>query len=123
MPGAEPPLATLPGGAGAGSVAATTGRWPADFDAGEFVRHARLNFVRLQQAHDRKDLSAMRDFLTPELYRDIEADIRTAGEAPHQTEVVTLEADVLDLAEDAGSHLVKPVKGRAGWLVAGIQQA
>ena len=61
------------------SVAATTGRWPAGFNAAEFVRHARLNFVRLQEAYDKKDLSTMRDFLTPDVYREIEADIRAAG--------------------------------------------
>jgi predicted lipid-binding transport protein (Tim44 family) len=150
VPGAgEPPLATLPGGAGAQSVMATTSRWPADFDAAGFVRHARLNFVRLQEAHDKKDLSTMRDFLAPDLYREIEADIHAAGDAPRQTEVLTLEAEVLDVVDEAGSyivsvrfsgliretaggaaepfneiwHLEKPLKGRAGWLVAGIQQA
>ena len=143
-----PSLSALPGGAGPHSVAATAGRWPADFDAGEFVRHARLNFVRLQEAHDRKDLTTMRDFLAPDVYREVEADIRAAGEAPQATEVLTLEAEVLDVVEEAGSyivsvrfsglireaaggeaqafsetwHLEKPVKGRAGWLVAGIQQ-
>ena len=147
VPGAEPPLSALPGSAGAHSVAATTGRWPADFDASEFTRHARLNFVRLQEAHDRKDLSTMRDFLAPDLYREIEADIRAAGDAPQKTEVLTLEAEVLDVVEEAGSyivserfsglireadgqaepfseiwHLVKPIRGRSGWLVAGIQQ-
>jgi predicted lipid-binding transport protein (Tim44 family) len=90
----------------------------------------------------------MRDFLAPEVYREIEADIRAAGDAPRKTEVLTLEAEVLDLAEEAGSHIVsvrfsgllreaagrdaepfaeiwhleKPVTGRGGWLVAGIQQ-
>lgn len=144
----EPAYSALPGSAGVHSVAATTGRWPAGFDAGEFVRHARLNFVRLQEAHDRKDLSTIRDFLTPEVYREIEADIRAAGETPQTTEVLTLEAEVLDVAEEAGSyivsvrfsglireaagseaepfsetwHLEKPVSGSAGWLVAGIQQ-
>lgn len=145
--GTEPALTTLPGGAGAHSVAATAGRWPADFDATEFVRHAKLNFVRLQEAHDKKNLSMMRDFLAPEVYREIEADIRAENDAPTKTEVLTLEADVLDVVEEAGSyivsvrfsgltreadgqpepfgeiwHLEKPVKGRAGWLVAGIQQ-
>ena len=143
-----PAYSAMPGGAGAQSVAATSGRWPAGFDAGEFVRHARLNFVRLQEAHDRKDLSTMRDYLTPEVYREIEADIHAVGETPQKTEVLTLEAEVLDVAEEAGSyivsvrfsglireaaggeaepfsetwHLEKPVTGRAGWLVAGIQQ-
>lgn len=147
--GAGPTLSTLPGGAGAQSVAATIGRWPAGFNAAEFVRHARLNFVRLQEAYDRKDLSMMRDFLAPDVYREIEADIRSAGAADERTEVLTLEAEVLDVVEEAGSyivsvrfngtlresaardpepfsetwHLEKPVDGRSGWIVAGIQQS
>lgn len=139
----------LAGGAGARSVAAVTSRWPAGFDAAEFVRHARLNFVRLQEAHDRKDLSTMRDFLAPEVCREIEADIRAAGDSENRTEVLTLEADVLDVIEEGGSyivsvrfsgmireaadrgaepfseiwHLEKPLDGSSGWVVAGIQQA
>lgn len=146
---AEPTLAALPGGAGAHSVAATTGRWPAGFNEAEFIRHARLNFVRLQEAHDRKDLSTLRDVLAPEVYREIEADIRAAGDASQKTEVLTLNAEVLEVAEDGGSyvvsvrfsgmireaagsdagpfsetwHLEKPVRGASGWQVAGIQQA
>lgn len=153
VPGTEPPLATLPGGAGANSVAATTatataGGLPAGFDAAAFAQHAKLNFMRLQEAHDKKDLSMMRDFLTPGVYREIEADILAAGDSPRHTEVLTLEAEVLDVAEEAGSyivslrfsgliredaggapepfseiwHLEKPLAGRSGWLVAGIQQ-
>ena len=146
--GAQQTLGALPGGAAANSVAAATGRWPAGFNAADFVRHARLNFVRLQDAYDRKDLSLMHDFLAPEVYREIEADIRATGAAGERTEVLTLEADVLDVVEEAGSyivsvrfsgmlregvgdpvpftetwHLEKPVSGRSGWLVAGIQQS
>ena len=147
--GTQPTLDALPGGAGTHSVAATAGRWPAGFNATEFVRHARLNFVRLQEAHDRKDLSMMRDFLAPEVYREIEADIRAAGATEEQTEVLTLEAEVVDVVEEAGSyivsvrftgmiresagreaepfseiwHLEKPLSGRSGWTLAGIQQA
>ena len=147
--GVEPPLAGLPGGAGAGSVAAVTARTPASFDAAGFLRHARLNFVKLQEAHDRKDLSAMRDFLAPDVYREIETDIRAMGDTPQHTEVLTLEAEIVDVVEEAGSyvvsvrfsgtireeadqegapfretwHLEKPVNGRGGWMVAGIQQA
>lgn len=144
----------LPGGAGAGSVAATTisaagGNLPADFDAAEFARHAKLNFVRLQEAHDKKDLSTMRDFLTPGLFREIESDFQSAGDATRHTDVVTLEAEVIDVAEEAESyvvsvrfsgqvredtgsapepfseiwHLEKPRSGRSGWMVAGIQQS
>lgn len=145
--GVEPTLGALAGGAGARSVAAA-GRWPAGFNEAEFVRHARLNFVRLQEAHDRRDASTLRDFLAPEVYREVEADIRARGAASQKTEVLTLDAEVLDVAEEAGSyvvsvrfsglireaadrdaesfsetwHLEKPVQGRSGWLVAGIQQ-
>lgn len=137
------------GGAGAApnSVAAMT-RWPAGFNADEFARQAKLNFVRMQDANDRKDLAAMREFLTPGLYGEIEADVRAKGDTPQKTEVVTLNSDVLDVAtevdlyvvsvrfsglirENAGQepqafseiwHLEKPVSGRSGWLVSGIQQ-
>jgi predicted lipid-binding transport protein (Tim44 family) len=147
--GIEPSLGMLPGGAGAKSVAATTARAPAGFDAAGFLRHARLNFVKLQEAHDRKDLSLMRDFLAPDVYREIEADIRAAGGTPQHTEVLTLEAEIVEVVEEAGSyivsvrfsgtireeadreggpfreiwHLEKPVSGHGGWVVAGIQQA
>jgi predicted lipid-binding transport protein (Tim44 family) len=139
------------GGAAPGSVAATTAgatRWPAGFDADEFARHARLNFVSMQDANDRRDLSTMRDFLTPDLYREIEADLQAKGDAPQKTEVVTLNANVLDVATEADLyvvsvrfsglirenvgedpqafsevwHLEKPVSGRSGWMVSGIQQ-
>jgi predicted lipid-binding transport protein (Tim44 family) len=147
--GTQPTLDALPGGAGMHSLAATAGRWPAEFNATEFVRHARLNFVRLQEAYDRKDLSMMRDFLAPDVYREIEADIRAAGVTEETTEVLTLEAEVVDVVEEAGSyivsvrftgviresagreaepfneiwHLEKPRSGRSGWTLAGIQQA
>jgi predicted lipid-binding transport protein (Tim44 family) len=153
------PTAFPPSGAAAPhSVAATTqgshgapipASAPLDFDAEQFLRHARKHFVELQEAHDRKDLAAIRDFLTPELYRDIEADVRASGDTPQKTDVVTLNAEVLDVTsendvyivsvrfsglirEQPGAepqsfseiwHLEKPVNGRSGWLVSGIQQA
>lgn len=121
----------------------------AGFDAEQFLRHARANFMSLQAAHDRKDLTTIRDVLTPALYREIEADIRASGEAPQKTEIVTLNAEVADVTtegdlyvvsvrfsglirEEAGAdaqpfseiwHLEKPTNGRSGWLVSGIQQA
>ncbi|MGZ5137701.1 MAG: Tim44 domain-containing protein, partial [Burkholderiales bacterium] len=136
------------------SVAATASgstaerRWPADFNAEEFLRHAKLNFVKLQEAHDRRDLASLRDFLTPEMYKAIEEDIRSSSSTPQKTEVVTLDAEVLDVAvedrnyvvsvrfsglirDQPGAepepfsevwHLTKPVDGRSGWQLAGIQQ-
>jgi predicted lipid-binding transport protein (Tim44 family) len=150
--GVEPILRPLPG-----SVAATTqapaaapaNEWPPDFNAAEFARHAKLNFVRLQDANDRRDLTVMREFLAPDVYREIEANLRAAGPEPQKTEVVTLEAEILDVATEADAyvvsvrfsglmreapgaapepfteiwHLEKPLNGRSGWVVAGIQQA
>lgn len=132
------------------SVAATTsGSLLAGFDAADFTRHAKANFVRLQAANDTRDLATIRDVVTPELYRDIEADVRARGDAAQKTDVLTLEAEVLDVAtegeqyvvstrfsglirEQEGEqpqqfseiwHLEKPVRGGSGWLIAGIQQA
>ncbi|MDB5901463.1 MAG: transporter [Betaproteobacteria bacterium] len=160
-PTASPAPAPAPsysgGGAAPHSIAATTSsaapaaarRWPADFDADEFARHAKANFLKVQDAHDRRDLTAIRDFLTPALAAEIEADMRASGEAPQKTEVVTLDAEVLDVVtennlyivsvrfsglirETPGTdpqpfseiwHLEKPLDGRSGWQVAGIQQA
>ena len=151
-----PPTA-LPGGAGSQSVAATVGgataaapatAWPAGFDAAAFSRQAKLNFGNMQAANDKRDLSTMRDFLTPEMYREIEANLRAEWGTPQKTEVVTLDAEVIDvvtegdqyvvsvrftgmLREQDGQpeafseiwHLEKPVNGRSGWVVSGIQQS
>lgn len=132
-----------------GSAAAPAADPIAGFDAEQFLRHARANFTSLQAAHDRKDLSSIRDFLTPELYREIEADVRASGDALHKTDIVTLNAEVIDVTvegnlyvvsvrfsglirEEPGAdaqpfseiwHLEKPTTGRSGWLVSGIQQA
>ena len=139
------------GSAAPHSVAAATAAgtpYPSDFDAAEFVRHAKLNFVRLQAAGDAGDLAALRNMLTPALYQDIEAELRARGLGPQRTEVVTLNAEVLDIATESGLYgasvrfsglmreseneppqafvetwnLEKPVRGGSGWLVAGIQQ-
>lgn len=151
--GREPSLSAAPGGGAAPhSVAATTataGRWPADFNAAEFLRHARLNFVRLQEAHDARDSAALADFLTPDMLADVQAQWQAEGDAAGKTDVVTLESEVLDVVtegllyivsvrfsglirEDGGAepqsfaeiwHLEKPLRGTTGWLVSGIQQA
>ena len=150
----QQPLSSVPGsGAAAHSVAATTAttasRWPADFNATEFLRHARLNFVRLQEANDARDSKALADFLTPDVLAGVQEQWQTEGAAQGKTEVVTLESEILDVVtegllyivsvhfsglirEDAGAepqtfaeiwHLEKPLRGATGWLVSGIQQA
>ena len=122
---------------------------PAGFDAAAFVRQAKLNFIRLQAAHDSGNLEDIREFTTPEMFAEIRLQMQERGEAAQRTDVVRLEAEVLDATEDAGRymasvrfwgeiredadsgpqpfdevwHLAKPVDGSAGWVIAGIQQA
>ena len=149
MPGSATPPVSFPGAA-PHSVAATTGAAaPAGLDDAEFLRHAKLNFMRLQEAHDSKDLSALRDFLAPDVYRSIEADLQSSWGVAQKTEVLALEAELVEVTQESGSHIVsvrfsgsiregaerepepfsetwhleKPVSGRGGWIVAGIQQS
>jgi predicted lipid-binding transport protein (Tim44 family) len=149
--GAAPPEPMAMGGSAAAphAVAATAGRWPADFNAAEFVRHARLNFVRLQEANDKRDGTALADFLTTDLLTEIQAQWQSEGAATGKTDVVTLESEMLEVVsegllyvasvrfsglirEDGAAeaqpfteiwHLEKPMRGSGGWLVTGIQQA
>lgn len=143
---APQPLApTAPGG---GASASTAGSIPAGFDVEGFLRQAKVNFVRLQAAHDSGNLEDIREFTTPEVFAEVTLDIKARGGATQQTDVVVLSADLLDVAEenrqyiasvrfhgslreeadaapqpfDETWHLAKPVEGSRGWQVAGIQQ-
>ena len=132
---------------GGGSPSTTAPRFPAGFDAGEFARHAKLNFARLQAANDQRDVAALKDFMTPGLYAEIAADLEKRAGA-QQTDVVTLDAEVLEVVTEGAHHvasvrfsgmlresadgaaepfsetwhLEKPLDGSTGWLLAGIQQ-
>lgn len=120
----------------------------ADFDGEAFLRVAKLNFVRLQAANDARNFDDLREFLAPELYAEVKMQIDERGPEPQQTDVVTLEAELLELAREDARYvasvrfhgmlreerdkaaapfeevwnLVKPVAGNRGWQVAGIQQ-
>jgi predicted lipid-binding transport protein (Tim44 family) len=137
--------ATLSGAAPA--TAPSANPWPADFDAAEFERQALLNFQRVQAANDAGDAATLRDFLTPELYRELESEMKSAWGTPQKTEAVDVKAQVLEVVTEGSLyvvsvrftgqirensvlnnlneiwHLEKPVSGSSGWRVAGIQQA
>ena len=143
--GGRSDLSTYFGGRARASAA---NRYPPGFDAEQFARHARLNFTQLQAANDTRDLSTMRDFMTPAIFSEIAAQINAADDTAQKIEVVTLDADVLEVVtegevyvasvrfsgtirECAGAaaepfsevwHLEKPVNGSTGWLISGIQQ-
>ena len=141
--------ATLGGASALNSMnaAPATSRWPADFDAVEFERQAKLNFNRLQAANDAGDASTLRDFITPELYRELEAEMKSAWGSSQKTESVDLKSEVLEVVTEGDLHIVsvrftgqirengvlsnlneiwhleKSISGRSGWRVSGIQQA
>jgi predicted lipid-binding transport protein (Tim44 family) len=121
---------------------------PADFDVAAFVRNAKVNFIRMQAANDAGNLDDLRQFTTPEMFAELKMDIVERGTAAQHTEVVNVEADVLDVAEENGQyvvsvrftghvleekhqpaeafdevwHMTKPLQGSGGWVIAGIQQ-
>jgi predicted lipid-binding transport protein (Tim44 family) len=121
--------------------------FPPGFDAEGFARHAKLQFVRLQAAYDTGDREALGDLLTPEMQLEVMRD-QDSGNARSATEVVTLAAEVLEVVTEGDRHwasvrftgtmregtgatpapfdevwnLSKPVDGKTGWLLAGIQQ-
>ena len=130
--------------AGTGQSLAIGKKPPAGFDAAGFERAAKLNFLKLQAAHDAGRLEEIREFTTDELYQELTRDL--AGS--QQTDVAGLEAELLELSTEGNQHwasvrfsgtvreapgaapeafsevwnLVKPANGSSGWLLAGIQQ-
>ncbi len=131
----------------AASPATPTGRIPADFDVEGFVRNAKVNFIRLQAANDTGNLEDIRQFTTPEMFGEFKMALVERGSQPQATtDVVKIDAQVLDVAEEAGRyvvsvrftgliredaapepfdeiwHLTKPRDGSQGWVLAGIQQ-
>ena len=124
---------------------------PADFDVAGFVAAAKRNFVTLQDAWDRSDMSTLRSMMTDTMLSEIrtqlaERESQFPGQ-PNKTEVVMLEAQLLGIEElddaymasvefngmireepSAGPspfrevwNMTKPKNGGTGWLVAGVQ--
>lgn len=135
-------------GARAAIAADNANDYPADFDAESFLRHAKLNFVRLQAANDAGDMEDIRKFTTPEMYAEIKLQLHERGNVSQKTEVVTLNAELMDFATEFGEqiasvrftgtiretangptepfdeiwHISKPADDSRGWAIAGIQQ-
>lgn len=165
MPGAagtSPALATPNGMPFSGSAAPAAGALasgvaptasashvPAGFDAPGFERIAKMIFIRMQAANDSADLNDLRAFTTPEMFAAVKLDLQDRGSAPQRTDVVRVDAEVLEVASEAERqivsvrfhglirevqdgvaapfdevwHLVRPVDGSREWAIAGIQQS
>lgn len=131
------------GASGAPSAAAYAG-----FDAEGFARQAKLNFIRLQAAHDEGNLDDIRTFTSPEMFAEISLQIGEHHAAGQRTDIVDLNADVIEVTEDDSRyivsvrfsglmredkeeapapfdevwHLTKGKNDSRGWVIAGIQQ-
>ncbi|BEP95636.1 39S ribosomal protein L45 [Acidovorax sp. sif1233] len=145
------------GGAGTGVVIGSglsgSQNWgvPADFDTEGFLSAAKRNFVTLQAAWDRSDITTLRSMMTDSMLDEIRTQLteREAhrGVQPNHTDVVMIEAQLLGI-EDLGDgymasvefsgmireepsagpspfrevwNMTKPKAGSSGWLVAGVQ--
>jgi predicted lipid-binding transport protein (Tim44 family) len=121
---------------------------PAGFDVPGFLRGAKLNYMKLQIANDRGDLDELREFTSDELFEELKKDVLARGNARQQTDVLALNADLLEVVTEGDRHwasvrfsgtlrespsdaptgfeevwnLAKPVNGSQGWQLAGIQQ-
>ena len=136
-----------------GSALTGSQNWgvPEGFDTEGFLKAAKGNFVTLQAAWDKSDISGLRVMMTDSMLKEIqtqlaEREVHTGGPVNH-TEVVMLEATLLGI-EDLGDdymasvefsgmikedpatgpspfrevwNMTKPKSGRSGWLVAGVQ--
>lgn len=136
---------------GSGLSGSQTWGIPADFDTLGFVNAAKQNFMTLQHAWDKSDVSTLRSMMTDTMLSEIknqlaEREANASGQ-PNQTDVVMLDAQLLGI-EEAGEfymasvefsglireepsggptpfrevwNMTKPKNGSSGWLVAGVQ--
>ena len=123
---------------------------PAGFDVDNFVTAAKRNFVTLQDAWDRSDISALRSMMTDAMVVEIrnqlaEREAQFPGQ-PNKTEVVMLDAQLLGIEEQSDAYMASvefngmiredaasgpspfrevwnmtKSKQGGGWLVAGVQ--
>jgi len=134
--------------AAAAPTSASPGRLPADFDTAGFERIAKMIFIRMQAANDSGDLNDLRAFTTPEMFASLRVDLQDRGSATQTTDVVRIDAEVLDVETEGTMqvvsvrfhglireekdgiaapfdevwHLVKPLDGSREWAIAGVQQ-
>jgi len=140
------------GGSMIGSALAGSQAWgvPAGFDTEGFLRAAKANFITLQAAWDKSDISSLRAMMTDSMLAEIRTQLSDreahTGTQPNHTEVLAIEAHLLGIEELADEYMAsveftgmireepaaspspfrevwnmtKPKTG-GGWLVAGVQ--
>jgi predicted lipid-binding transport protein (Tim44 family) len=118
---------------------------PAGFDTEGFLANAKGYYAKLQGAWDSGNLEQLQEFTTNEMFIALTHELRGRGGAT-KTEVVSIDATLLGIETLAAEHIAsvrftgtvkvdgegesvdevwnlsKPVDGKHGWLLAGIQQ-
>ena len=140
--------AALAGGAATAAAAApiTPATLPGGMATADFERLAKMVFIRMQAANDTGNIDDLRKFTTPELFASLRLDLQERGAAKQQTDVVQIDAQVVEVAQDKGQdivsvrfqglireaadagaepfnelwHLVRPADGQGDWAIAGI---
>ncbi|NQW80717.1 MAG: Tim44 domain-containing protein [Polaromonas sp.] len=144
---------TASGGSMIGSGLMGSQSWgvPAGFDADGFLAACKTNFVTLQDAWDRSDISSLRAMMTDDMLAQIKSQLAEreshTGGVFNKTDVLRLDAQLLGIEEladvymasvefsgmireDASAgpspfrevwNMTKQRNGAGGWLVAGVQ--
>jgi len=101
-PGFSPPTQDQGFSPSGGSAAPTQGGgndYPVWFDGAAFAAGAKDHYVRLQAAWDKADFSDLRDYLTPELFAELQRERATLA-GPQYTEVVRLQTELVSVQRD-----------------------
>ncbi len=77
--------------------------YPVDFNSDVFLRDAKVKFMRLQAAYDQKNLQDLSDFTAPEVFAEIKMQFDERADEPNKTEVIHLDAQLLNVAKQADS--------------------
>ena len=112
----------------------------------DFLRLAKMVYIRLQAANDAGNVDDLRKFTTPELFAALRLDLQERGSVAQKTDVVQLDAEITDVAQENGQdvvsvrfhglirekaeggaepvnelwHLVRSTAGNSDWAIAGI---
>lgn len=147
------PMQSSTGGSMIGSALLGAQTWgiPAGFDTDGFLRAAKTNFINLQAAWDKSDITTLRSMMTDEMVAEIKSQLaerekQTGAAASNLTEVVMLDAHLLGIEELEHEYMASveysgmireepgtspnpfrevwnmtKPKAGGGWLVAGVQ--
>ena len=76
----------------------------------DFLREAKSLFIRLQAAYDQKNINDIHRFTDPSVFAEIQLQIQERGNDENITEVITLNAELLDATDEPGKSIVTSVR-------------